>query len=119
MVHRAVLLCALLAPAAALLTGAPHGRLQIQPRGALRSQLRPIHALPRAALVTRPVRTTEVKMEVSEGGVALTRLKARLWGVGWLAWWTQIILSTISGVLLLFANRCECCQLHTIASQHA
>ena len=36
--------------------------------------------------------------------MALTRLKARLWSVGWLSWWVQIILSTISGVLLLFAN---------------
>ena len=32
------------------------------------------------------------------------RLRSSLLGVGWISWWSQVILSTISGVLLLFAN---------------
>jgi len=39
-----------------------------------------------------------------EAGPALIKMRSRLWGVGWLSWWAQVILSTISGVLLLFAN---------------
>ena len=32
------------------------------------------------------------------------RLRAQLVAVGWFSWWAQVILSTVSGVLLLFAN---------------
>jgi hypothetical protein len=32
------------------------------------------------------------------------RLRAQLVAVGWFSWWAQVILSTISAVLLLFAN---------------
>ena len=32
------------------------------------------------------------------------RLRAALRGIGWFSWWAQLILSTVSGVLLLFAN---------------
>lgn len=34
----------------------------------------------------------------------LPRLGASLRSIGWLSWWSQLILSTVSGVLLLFAN---------------
>ncbi|KAL1530097.1 hypothetical protein AB1Y20_001019 [Prymnesium parvum] len=67
------------------------------------AQRPPSPLLPRTAIV--PHREERiVSMSSAGSGVALTRLKSRLWSVGWLSWWAQIILSTVSGVLLLFAN---------------
>lgn len=34
----------------------------------------------------------------------LPRLGSSLRAIGWFSWWSQLILSTVSGVLLLFAN---------------
>jgi len=34
----------------------------------------------------------------------VARLRKRLWGVGWLSWWAQTILTVVSAVLLLFAS---------------
>merc|ERR1719469_1678399 len=40
----------------------------------------------------------------AEADPRVARLRTRLWSVGWLSWWTQTILSVVSGVLLLFAS---------------
>lgn len=34
----------------------------------------------------------------------VARLRKRLWGVGWLSWWVQTILTVVSAVLLFFAS---------------
>ena len=45
------------------------------------------------------------KMLWGVGAVApVPRLRSSLLSIGWFSWWAQAILSTVSGVLLLFAN---------------
>lgn len=100
----AALLLSLLAPSAALLRGARAPSPLLSSRLVPRSPLRP---LPSAQAAIGTNRAMRVEMSEIVDNKALASLKERLWGVGWLAWWSQIILSTISAVLLLFANRCE------------
>ena len=40
----------------------------------------------------------------AEADPRVARLRTRLWSVSLFSWWTQTILSVVSGVLLLFAN---------------
>jgi len=62
--------------------------------------------LPVSAAVSRPG-SAQPRMLFGGGRRAQTPLEQlgrSLRGIGWLSWWTQVILSTVSGVLLLFAN---------------
>ena len=60
-------------------------------------------------LKTRPAAASRISLcdaecSLESTTIALVKMRSRLWGVGWLAWWSQVILSSVSGVLLLFAN---------------
>ena len=104
---RTVLLLTIATTTSALVVGGKVSEVQVQRRAA-----RPLQMAMFAPTLPRLVRRHDIGQKPSHGlsmcsaetNVALTRLKARLWSVGWLSWWVQIILSTISGVLLLFAN---------------
>ena len=93
------------------------GALSVRPHAAARAQLLSTSPLPRlsvpvAALSTpfqlsperpRP-RAVCAAAAAEEAEPRVKRLRDRLWSVGWASWWTQTILSVVSGVLLLFAN---------------
>ena len=94
------------------------GALSVRPHAAARAQLLSTSPLPRlsvpvAALSTpfqlpperpRPRAVCAAAAAEAEAEPRVARLRDRLWSVGWTSWWTQTILSVVSGVLLLFAN---------------
>ena len=94
------------------------GALSVRPHAAARAQLLSTSPLPRlsvpvAALSTpfqlsperpRPRAVCAAAAAEAEAEPRVKRLRDRLWSVGWASWWTQTILSVVSGVLLLFAN---------------
>merc|ERR1719272_1572567 len=92
------------------------GALSVRPHAAVRAQLLSTSPLPRlsvpvASLSTplqllpeRPRPRAVCAATEAEADPRVARLRTRLWSVGWLSWWTQTILSVVSGVLLLFAN---------------
>ena len=94
------------------------GALSVRPHAAVRAQLLSTSPLPRlsvpvASLSTplqllperpRPRAVCAAAATEAEADPRVARLRTRLWSVGWLSWWTQTILSVVSGVLLLFAN---------------
>ena len=94
------------------------GALSVRPHVAARAQLLSTSPLPRlsvpvAALSTpfqlpperpRPRAVCAAAAAEAEAEPRVKRLRDRLWSVGWASWWTQTILSVVSGVLLLFAN---------------
>ena len=108
-----LLLCSLVPPAAALSTWAHAGP-------AIRTIAVPsVHAPPlphshpllipsspsRAVARHRPC-TAQAAAAAAEAqpDPNVARLRSKLWSVGWFSWWAQVILSVVSGVLLLFAN---------------
>jgi hypothetical protein len=94
------------------------GALSVRPHAAARAQLLSTSPLPRlsvpvAALSApfqlppsrpRPRAVCAAAAAEAEAEPRVARLRDRLWSVGWTSWWTQTILSVVSGVLLLFAN---------------
>jgi len=96
------------------------GALSVRPHAAARAPLLSTSPLPRlpvpvASLSTplqllpeRPRHARAVLCAAAateaEADPRVARLRTRLWSVGWCSWWTQTILSVVSGVLLLFAN---------------
>ena len=63
-----------------------------------------------AALAQRPVMLAKrnqahvPQMLFGRNEPPVQALRSSLFGIGWFSWWSQAILSTISSVLLLFAN---------------
>ncbi len=103
------LLLQLLPVAAAFSSAPPHlGRPPFCPPTIV-ARDRPFQAPPpctRLAALAQP-RGGSVALGIFQGPPKPTpveRLQASLAAMGWLSWWGQAILSTVSGVLLLFAN---------------
>ena len=74
---------------------------------------RPLLGTPIKPLVSAPAQTDRFKpapvMLFGREEPPVLALRSSLFALGWLSWWTQAILSTVSTVLFLFANSVSGC----------